>query len=266
MKNRIDISLCCFCLAIALATISCNKQDTFLDKKSNAALAVPTTLADFTLLLNNETIFNAYVSPALGTLSADDLYVTDATFNVAAEPVDQNAYIFAKDIYQGTTVYFEWSSPYQQVYYSNVVLDGLARLKVAQAQSAAYNTIKGEALFFRAYAFYMLVQTFAMPYEPSASATDPGIPLVVSSDINKHYSRGTVQAVYNQIISDLNLATGLLPANLSSVTKPCQLSCNAFLARLYLSIGKYDQAYTYANKVLSQDSVLVDYNTITPGS
>ncbi|MEB0250114.1 RagB/SusD family nutrient uptake outer membrane protein, partial [Mucilaginibacter sp. 5B2] len=235
----------------------------FLDKKPNAALSVPETLSNFELLLNNEALFNAYDSPALGNLSADDFYVTNNSW-ISSETVAQNVYIFAKDIYQGSTVNNDWNTPYQQIYYSNVVLDGLNKTNVIPDQISRFNTIKGEALFLRAYAFYNLVQTFAMPYDIATASRDPGIPLPTSSDINKRYGRGTVQGTYDQIINDVNTAAELLPANLSSVTKACKISCNAFLARVYLGIGKYDQAYTYADKCLTQYNSLVDYNTIVP--
>jgi tetratricopeptide (TPR) repeat protein len=265
MKNQLINGICIsFIFLIATIHLGCKKQDAFLDKKPDASLAVPTTLSDLSLLLNNETIFNAYDSPGLPSLSTDDVYVTDASYISDGEPVTQNAYIFAKDIYHSTTTYADWSASYQQIYYSNVVLDVLNKIMVTSDQALTYNTLKGEALFFRAYAFYNLVQTFALPYDPATSNTDFGIPLVTSSDINKRYTRGTVQGVYNQIIGDINTASNLLPTTLISVTKPCKLSCTAFLARLYLAIGQYDKAYTYANNCLSQDSVLVDYNTITP--
>lgn len=264
MKKYISFSLIFNSILVLVFIFSgCNKQDEFLNKKPNAALAVPTSLSDFELLLNNEEIFNAYDSPALGTLSSDDLYVSDATF-ISSETVAQNVYTFAKDIYQSSNVNGDWNAPYQQVYYCNVVLDGLAKKDVSPDQLSRYNTIKGEALFFRAYAFYNLVQTFSMPYDSQTSGTDMGIPLPISSDINIRYGRGTVQETYDKIISDINAAAALLPANLSAVTKPCKLSCNAFLARVYLAVAKYDMAYTYADKCLSQKNNLVDYNTFTP--
>ncbi len=264
MKNYIPIGLGVLFTLFALVLFSCNKQDSFLDKKPNASLAVPTTLSDFELLLNNESLFNATSSPGLINYSCDDLYVTDATFKSTVSPVDHNTYIFAKDIYQGTTTYNDWSTPYEQIYYCNVVLDGLAKLSPNPKQAAEFNTVKGEALFFRAFAFYSLVQAFSLPYDIASSSTDPGIPLVTSSDINKRYGRGSVQDTYNQIFNDATMALGLLPSSLTSVSKPCKISCNALLSRINLATRNYNQAYTYANNCLLQDSILVDYNTITP--
>jgi len=264
MKNHIYFSRFVFLTFFALAIFSCNKQNSFLDKKPNASLAVPTTLSDFELLLNNEGLFNATSSPGLINYSCDDIYVTNATFNSTVDPGDHNTYIFAKDIYQGTTEYNDWAQPYEQIYYCNIVLDGLAKLSPNPAQATEFNTVKGEALFFRAFAFYSIVQAFTLPYDAATSSTDLGIPLVTSSDINKRYSRGSVQDTYNQIFSDATIALGILPANLTSVTRPCKISCNALLARIYLAMRNYNMAYTYANNCLTQDSILVDYNTVTP--
>ncbi|MDB5122413.1 MAG: RagB/SusD family nutrient uptake outer membrane protein [Mucilaginibacter sp.] len=261
MKNH--ITGICFLLFV-ISTGSCKKQDAFLDRKPNIALAVPTTLSDFELLLNNETLFNAYDSPALGNLSGDDFYVTNDSW-ISSETVAQNTYIFAKDIYQGSTINNDWNTPYQQIYYCNAVLDGLNKINISPAQLSRFNTIKGEALFFRAYACYNLVQTFAMPYDKNTANSDPGIPFPTNSDINKRYGRGTVQGTYDQIISDINTAATLVPATLTSVTKACKITCSAFLARIYLAMGKYDLAFNYSDKCLAQYSTLVDYNRISPG-
>ncbi|SHM58862.1 RagB/SusD family nutrient uptake outer membrane protein [Chryseobacterium polytrichastri] len=264
MKTKLSKYLISICaVTCALSFSRCGKQDAFLDKKPNSALAVPNTLSDYELLLKNEEIFNAYSSPSLGNLACDDIYITDDTYN-SSETVADNVYTFSKDMYQGTTVYLDWSGPYQQVYYCNVVLDGLSKITPDAGQLTRYNTIKGEALFFRAYAFYNLVQNFALPYDAAGSAADPGIPLVNSSDINIRYGRGTVQQVYDKVVNDINDAKGLLPASLTSVTKPCRITCDAFLARLYLAVRKYGTAYTYANSCLEAKKELVDYNSITP--
>jgi tetratricopeptide (TPR) repeat protein len=250
-------------IALLFLTISCKKQSDFLNKKTNAALAVPATLQDFELLLANEELFNEFGTPALGTLSSDDFYVTSATW-LSSGPLEQSVYIFDDDIYKTTTANSDWNGPYTQVYYCNTILDGLAKFSAAADELSRYNAIKGSALFLRAYAYYNLVQTFALPYDKTSSAVDLGIPMPMSSDLNIRYGRGNVQQVYDRIVSDINAAGILLPEKFVSPTKPSKVSCTAFLARVFLSMGRYEDAYSAAEQCLNSYDKLENYNAITP--
>jgi hypothetical protein len=67
--------------------------------------------------------------------------------------------------------------------------------------------IEGQAYAYRAYAYLSLVQHYAKGYLIGNPSTDPGVPILFSSD--SPFSSGpreTVQAVYDQINSDLDAA------------------------------------------------------------
>jgi tetratricopeptide (TPR) repeat protein len=142
------------------------------------------------------------------------------------------------------------------------VLDALPNISYNSSQQDLYNQIKGTALFLRSYQFYSLVQTFAKPYDPVTSATDPGIPLRLTSDLNIKSTRASVQQCYNQILSDLKTALPLLPSKILGPTQPSQASANALLARIYLGIGDYASALKYADACLTTYKTLADYNTL----
>jgi tetratricopeptide (TPR) repeat protein len=258
MKIIISPKILCICL-ILLSVGGCTKQDEFLDAKSNETLTIPSSLSDLKSLLLNEGIFNTS-SPSLGALSSDEYYVTTDLWTSSGSATERNAYIFAKDIFQGA-INSDWNQAYQQIYYANTVLDYLPKIKTVSGQQDLYNQIKGTALFYRSIAFYNLVQTFALPYNANTASADPGIPLRLSSDLNIQSVRSTVQQCYHQIIEDLSVALPLLPTTVSYLTQPSQNAANALLARIYLAIGQYQQALDYANTSLSLNSVLVDYNT-----
>ncbi|SDE87547.1 SusD family protein [Mucilaginibacter pineti] len=244
---------------------SCKKEDEFLSAKPNQSLVIPATLDDYENLLNNNRIFNQYTDPSLGHVSSDEYYVTDALFNVANTNTERNAYIWAKDIYQGETFGdSDWDVPYQQVYYSNVILEGISKITPTTAQQVQFNRIKGSALFFRAWAFNALVQNYAMPYDPVTSATDLGIPLRLTSDLNVKSTRPTVKETYERVVSDLKLATQLLPENSNQKTLPSGIAVLGLLSRVYLTMGDFTNAYDAANKYLQKNSVLTNYNTLTP--
>ncbi|MBW8683488.1 RagB/SusD family nutrient uptake outer membrane protein [Chitinophaga rhizophila] len=266
MNNKyIQAATVVITIALGLSFSGCSKQDEFLDAKSDQKLIVPETLDDYQLLLNNESVFNSQADPGLPLVSSESYYVLPTTWSSLFDVVEKNAYIWAKDLYEGSLVTTrDWSNPYSQVYYANTILDGLSDLTPSTSEIKRWNEIKGAALFYRSYAFYSLVQAFSVPFDSATFATDPGIPIRLSSDLNIKSTRSSVKHCYDQILSDLEVAISLLPTNASLKTQPSKLTANALLARIYLSIGNYEKAYQYANESLQINSTLTDYNTLTP--
>jgi hypothetical protein len=248
-------------VCILFFTSSCKKQDEFLDAKPNQSLVVPKTLSDYQALLNNTSLFNEGNDPALGELSSDDFYVLPAAFNVRTA-TERNAYTWAKQIYDADVTQADWSGPYLQIYYANTVLDGLTNLKPASGQQAVYNQVIGSALFYRSYAFYNLVQTFALPYNSGTASSDLGIPLRLKADITVKSIRANEQVCYAQIIADLKKALLLLPLKATFPTQASQIAVNAMLARVYLAMSDYNNALKYANDCLGQYAVLTDFNNL----
>src|ERR1700744_2013149 len=107
-------------LAAGMLASGCEKH--FLDKDPSTNLLVPSTVTDFQELLDNTSVMN--ITPELGEVSADNYYLTYATW-MAASTKDYNAYIWAPDLYEGQGLVADWDNPYSQVFYANVVLQGL---------------------------------------------------------------------------------------------------------------------------------------------
>ena len=248
-------------LLAGMGMLSCSKSS-FLDKKPNTDFIIPTTLPDFQALLDNDAVMGR--TSALGELSADNLYLRD-TFWQGLDAKEHNAYIWAPgDIFNGQGQQDDWDLPYEQVFYANVVLEGLAKVKVDSTNVQDWNALKGAALFMRAFAFYNLAQDFAPVYDSLSASTDLGIPLRLSSDINAISTRASLQQTYQQILDDLQGANNLLPAaipfaNLNRPSKPAAL---ALLARVYLSMRAYEQAGKCADSSLQLYPTLIDYNTV----
>src|ERR1700761_100699 len=108
--------------AAILITLSCNKQDSFLNAKRANSDVTPTTLADFQAVLDANSYMNVGY-PALPLLGTDNVYLPSATVG-AATVSERNSYIWASDIYQGS-VPADWRNAYTIVEYANIVLDGL---------------------------------------------------------------------------------------------------------------------------------------------
>ncbi len=256
-------------LAIILSLsfcFSCSKKDDFLDKKPSTSLLVPTTLADFTKLLDNP---NMNVSGMLGTVSADDYYLPSyKIWESIITPYERNGYIWAKDIYQGSEDVNDWAIPYQQILYANIVLEGLQKLTYSAADEAEYNRIKGHALFIRGHALFNLSQHFAEAYDANTAKSVLGLPIRLESDVTVKSHRANLQQTYDQVLADLTQAASLLPHKVPGTdrSRPYKVAAEALLARVYLSMRNYDLALQYAEAALNLYSTLMSFPTLSTSS
>lgn len=257
MKVLYKLIVMLLCSSIILN--SCQKE--FLEKKPDKALLVPGTLNDLRALLDNNVVFN--LSPGLGQISADD-YASTANGLASLPPYERNSYLWAADIYEGQTYIPDWSKPYQQVFYTNVVLEGLEEIIVNDKNYTEWSQLKGSALFYRAFAFYNLAQMFTKPYNKVSSVSDPGIPIRLKADVNVISKRGTLQETYDQILYDLLEAKNLVPVNVSYKSRPGKAAVFALLSRVGLTMENYDMAALYADSCLGISNKLLDYNVISP--
>lgn len=245
-------------LAATLLFGACKKG--FLDVKPKKSLLVPETTADFYALLDNTLVFNN--TPGLTVEADGDLYTTDAGYNAMVLDEERKNYTWAKDLF-GSASQGDWDTPYQQVFYANVVLDGLNKLPANQGDQADIAVLRGTALFHRAFAYYWLAQQFAAPYTTETAGIAPGIPLKTSSDVNERPGRGTVAATYQQILSDLGQARASLPLTSVYKSRPNRAAVYGMLSRVYLAMADYTKAGLYADSCLQRSHALIDYNALS---
>lgn len=245
--------------AIILLMAALTSCDDFLDVKPDQALVVPNKLADLEALLNNDrSVMNA--EPAVGFIGTDDYYVYDHEFQIFSTEMEINAYTWEKEIF-GDQMPYEWSKPYQQVYYANVVLEQLENIPVTEENRWQWEQLKGRALFYRSYAYYTLLQLFAAPYG-EANHSKPGIVLKNSADINEDVFRSSLKESYDNVINSLKEAVNHLGENSLFDTQPDKEAAYACLSRVYLSMGDYSNAKAYADSCLSIEGQLMDYNSL----
>lgn len=255
MKKYHLFSLSLVMLLTGLLT-ACQKD--FLETKPDKALLVPTTLTDFRTLLDNLLIFNK--SPMLTGIADGDFVTTDAGYRTYLLEQERNSYTWAADIF-GTQSAGDWNDGFSQIFYANVVLDGLQNLSPAD-NPAEYQAIRGTALFHRAWTYLGLLQMFAPPYRAATAGTELGLPIRTRAAVTDQVQRSSVEETYGQIISDLNQARSLLPAVTTYKTRPALPALYALLARLYLMRGEYSRSQSYADSALALSPALLDYNTL----
>ena len=238
-------------------SIACNKKK-YLETDPSGNFSTINTLADCQSLLNNKELFGE--TPVLGEISSDGYYI-DTNIWKFLSTLEQNAYTWQVDIFEGQRNVPDYSIPYAQVHIANQVLTALPRIKVSDVQQSEKNNIEGTAYFFRAYAFYNLLQLFAGPYERATAAIDNGIAIPLTPDINKIYSRASMQASYDRVITDLQQAKkGLIDRVYRD--QPSKPAADAMLARVFLSMREYPKAGAFADSCLQNYNKLMNYNSL----
>lgn len=146
-------------------------------------------------------------------------------------------------------------SAYKLIRSCNFVLETVDKYQKENEEKA--NTMKGEALSFRAYLHLSLCNFFAQQYNFTEDGSHPGISYVKSSDFTEPVARNTVGEVYSNLIEDLNNAIPLLPQKrtlVSGSSTKLLISKNmakAILARAYLFKGDFVNAKNWATDVIA---------------
>lgn len=237
---------------------SCEK---YLDVKPDRSLVVPMTLFDLEALLNNSDQMNSAYA-VIQESATDNAYLESTRWKNLTSLTAKNCYIWDDDLFNDSERN-EWSYSYVRINYCNLILDRLAENKEASNKK---ELIRGEALFFRAMSFYQLVDLFAKPFDKNTAATDPGIPLRLTSDINEKFTRASVQACYDRIIDDLKETLPILPTVSVHKSRPSRTATYALLARLFLNMQRYEEAKTMTDSCLYYADQLMDYKNISPGT
>jgi hypothetical protein len=150
-----------------------------------------------------------------------------------------------------------WSRAYYVINLANVFLDGMATKGTAIVGATLSNNYQAEARLLRAMSYYSLLQLYARPYW-DGNGSKPGVPLRLKGNTGSDdyaLARASVAEVYNQILADLNFAETNLPLTNGSATnntiRAHRNTAIALKTRVYLSMRKYAEVITEANKIVS---------------
>ncbi|WP_316846855.1 RagB/SusD family nutrient uptake outer membrane protein [Pedobacter psychrodurus] len=249
-------------MVLTVLTLFCGCRKDFLDAKPSSDIVIPSSLGDFQQLMDNSLVCKV---PALPILSCDDYYIlSEADWSSLFTSTERESYIWSKDVYGGEVARQDWILPYTGIFYTNSVINGLANIPITEKNRAAYNYIKGQAYFARAFTYFELAKSFAHPYDIGTASTELGVPLKLSPDIDEIKQRATLSETYQQILEDLNKATVLLPSVITaSRNRGNKPAAYALFARIYLSMRQYEKAEVYADSCLGIYNKLIDYNSVS---
>ena len=146
-----------------------------------------------------------------------------------------------------------WESTYEFILGANAALDYVDGV-TGTAEEKAY--VKAQAYALRAFYYFLLVNTYGMPY--NYDKTSLGVPLKLTSALeNKFLERNTVDEVYQQIFEDLDNAEDLyltLPREKQYQPdgKTSLPMVQLLKSRVYLYTENWVEAQRYAQKVIDE--------------
>ena len=140
-----------------------------------------------------------------------------------------------------------WTKAYSYIYQANAVIEGLQKFE--GVDQIIKDQLIGEAKFIRAFWHFYLVNCYG------------DVPLVTSTDyaVNAIKHRDKKDGIYKQIVSDLEDAQKVLNANyvdgsdsvvIMDRIRPNKFAATAFLARVYLYSGDFENAANSATTVI----------------
>ncbi|MFN8264962.1 MAG: RagB/SusD family nutrient uptake outer membrane protein [Chitinophagaceae bacterium] len=143
-----------------------------------------------------------------------------------------------------------WSFYYNIIKQANQLLDNTAN----QASNTEIQTLRGEALGLRAWAYTYLINNFQQSFKGNESAKGVPVYITISPETK---GRGTVQEVYTQIVKDLTDAEALLTGKTRTSKERIDVSViRGFRARVALIMEDWATAASYAKSARTGYSLM----------
>lgn len=237
-------------LGLAMAAGSFTSCKKFLEENPKSLVTVSNyykTEADAIAAVNS--IYSYLNSISTGTTAG----VYHSSFWVAAGLASdelQNNQVAAPQFDQlGTFTYTSQNSALEEIWaihYKtiNVANIAIARIPGITMNEALKNRLVGEASFLRGLMYFNMVRMFG------------SIPLLVEENNPLLPEPATVEAIYAQIVSDLEVAANSLPDSYSAGNgrgRATRGAANGLLAKVYLTQKQWDKAATAAKKVIDSN-------------
>jgi len=182
--------------------------------------------------------FHNFFPPYLGNAV---FYTSDIAYDAIAITHQLNSYD-DKLIPEAEMVSNFWTNLYKEVFDANAIISRIDGEDIKFTSESDRTTLKAEAYFFRAFAYRWLGILYG------------GVPLILE-EINKpkrDFVRATEEEIWNQCISDLEIAAQNLPdvTQLKEDGRLTKAAANHLLTEIYIIKKEYDKAIVAASKVI----------------
>lgn len=146
-----------------------------------------------------------------------------------------------------------WKLYYRSLKNVNSFLEGVQKITPAESEKAELDQYIGNAHFYRAFYYFNLAIRYGRPYVAATAGTDLCVPLVLKYDPNELPVRATNEAVYKQILSDLDVAKKNLAGakGVQMSTRVTLDACVALEARVKFFMSDWAGALSAANSIIN---------------
>lgn len=224
-----------------------NDEQLASSAEANEAIinGIYSALRSYGLSINNHEDYGHKSILAATDLMSNDMLMTKSSWY-------SNFYNYQGRQQTNTRSRLAWSTYYPQIKTTNVVLAGIPEGVTDDKLKA----IRGQALALRGYFYFMLARMYGPTYIGNENKLC--VPLYTEVAFEGK-ARATVTEVYTQIQADLNESVELLQGyKRKNNNEVDQSVAQAFLADVYLEIGKYSEAAVLANAARQKYSLLTE--------
>ena len=229
-------------------------SDDFLDKKPTEFVdyeGATNTTTDLMTLLNgiHRSLYISYEDQSQGGLGGL-MEQTDIAGDDVVFPITNGWFLTmynwsAMNNENSTEIRFAYRTYYRIIRNANTIINATDS---AIGSNADKKIVKGQALLYRAFCHYQLVQLFGKRYESGSVNSQLGVPIILTVG-NDKFPRSTVEEVYAQINKDLDEANVLLAGYTKPNNSHLDLAvAQGLKARVALTQGNWSIAADYANK------------------
>lgn len=143
-----------------------------------------------------------------------------------------------------------WTTMYEGVNAANAIIN--SDVVVPDAVKDEQDHIIGEAYALRGLIYFDMVRFFAQQYTFTSDASHLGVPIVLEFDASNEPSRNTVSEVYDQVVSDMDMAISLMSSTSRSGNSNTlsSTSAKALLSRIHLYQEDWVNAEAMATEVI----------------
>lgn len=265
----------CNIMAVFLMLLGC---DNYLEEDSGDLL-IPKRVDEFAPMLYEEGYpsgFNDEVSwfklmtddVEMGRLEIDSVSESFETkewndFDVLYGGEGKLAYTW-KENFRGRLTDNFWNKRYENILACNLVINELPVMDYAKQDSGKYNYLAAQAYALRAYHYWCLVNTYALPYSET-NLGKAGVIIRTNSEIEiKAYPRSSIREVYQLINGDIKKAEEYIvksdiPGNKHLITEP---AVYLLASRIALFQENWDEVIRVGEIFMKDKSVVFDLNTV----
>lgn len=237
-------SIIFFLILNIVFSVSCKKVlEIPLPNDQLSGATVFTTTSTINASVNG--MYSAFLSQTNQASYLRNLYLLSDEGFLSPAPSNDLGLLISANIVGTNTWFNQWSYFYTPIYRANLLLENLPSVPKNILSDSLKNSYICAARYVRAVNHFILATTWG------------DVPLVTSSDVVKNQSLGRTKTdtVFNSVISDLQYASAnLSPTVLDSRTIHNKYQALAFLARVYLYLGKWSSADSAASAVINSNN------------